>query len=414
MMSRGKQKMMMRVLSAFLAAGMSISISGMPVCASEAGSTSEQNEYVLEQAETEEKNADTAEEAVEVVETDSAREAESVDSEPVSDAVSDETTDKTEELAEPVSEESGDGRTDAEAAAELEAVAEEDAEEVTVHEEAAQTVVEETRLGKEYGFSIDDPYVHSPMVWLSGSGQWRQNSRGWWYQYADGSYPKNQWVKINGSTYHFDASGYMQTGWQKIDGSWYYFASGGAMQTGWQKISGKWYYFADSGAMQTGWQKISGSWYYFAGNGAMQTGWQKIGSNWYYFASGGAMQTGWQKIGGKWYYFAGGGAMATGSQRIGGTQHYFKSNGVWVDPNVVVQKVFAGFKERYDYVHLMGDTYEMSGSKEIVFIRRSQGDGVITIDAEVTLETGLVSWVEYKYLNGDFEETRYHFYISIP
>ena len=182
MMSRGKQKMMMRVLSAFLAAGMSISISGMPVCASEAGSTSEQNEYVLEQAETEEKNADTAEEAVEVVETDSAREAESVDSEPVSDAVSDETTDKTEELAEPVSEESGDGRTDAEAAAELEAVAEEDAEEVTVHEEAAQTVVEETRLGKEYGFSIDDPYVHSPMVWLSGSGQWRQNSRGWWYR----------------------------------------------------------------------------------------------------------------------------------------------------------------------------------------------------------------------------------------
>ena len=333
-MSKGKQRMMMRVLSAFLAAGMSISISGMPVCASEAGSTTEQNEYVLEQAETEEKNADTAEEAVEVVETDSAGEAEAVESEPVSDAVSDETTDKTEEPAEPVSEESGDGRTDAEAAAELEAVAEEDAEEVTVHDEAAQTVAEETRLGKEYGFSIDDPYVHSPMVWISGSGQWRQNSRGWWYQYADGSYPKNQWVKINGSTYHFDASGYMQTGWQKI--------------------------------------------------------------------------------GGEWYYFAGGGAMATGSQRIGGTQHYFKSNGVWVDPNVVVQKVFAGFKERFTYVHLLDETYELIGSKEIVFIRRSQGDGVFTIEAEVTLETGLVSWVETQYINGDFVDTPYHFYISIP
>ena len=394
MMSRGKQKMMMRVLSAFLAAGMSISISGMPVCASEAGSTSEQNEYVLEQAETEEKNADTAEEAVEVVETDSAGEAEAVESEPVSDAVSDETTDKTEELAEPVSEESGDGRTDAEAAAEPEAVAEEDAEEVTVHDEAAQSVATETWPEEEHVFHTNDPDRDKPLVSISGGGQWRNNSRGWWYQYADGSYPKNEWVKIGGSIYHFDASGYMQTGWQKIDGSWYYFASGGAMQTGWQKISGNWYYFADYGAMRTGWQKIGGSWYYFAGNGAMQTGWQKIG--------------------GKWYYFAGGGAMATGSQRIGGTQHYFKSNGVWVDPNVVVQKVFAGFKERYDYVHLMGDTYEMSGSKEIVFIRRSQGDGVITIDAEVTLETGLVSWVEYKYLNGDFEETRYHFYISIP
>ena len=126
------------------------------------------------------------------------------------------------------------------------------------------------------------------------------------------------------------------------------------------------------------------------------------------------MQTGWQKISGKWYYFAGGGAMVTGSQRIGGTQHYFKSNGVWVDPNVVVQKVFAGFKERYDYVHLMGDTYEMSGSKEIVFIRRSQGDGVFTVEAEVALETGLVSWEEVYYMNGDFVYTPYHFYISIP
>ena len=106
--------------------------------------------------------------------------------------------------------------------------------------------------------------------------------------------------------------------------------------------------------------------------------------------------------------------MATGSQRIGGTQHYFKSNGVWVDPNVVVQKVFAGFKERYDYVHLMGDTYEMSGSKEIVFIRRSQGDGVFTVEAEVSLETGLVSWEEVYYMNGDFVYTPYHFYISIP
>ena len=256
-MSKGKQKMMMRVLSAFLAAGMSISISGMPVCASEAGSTSEQNEYVLEQAETEEKNADTAQEAAEAVETDTAREAEPVDSEPVSDTVSDETTDKTtdkttnemtdetEEPAESVSEESADGRTDIEAAAELEAVAEEDAEEVTVHDEAAQSVAEETWPEEGYVFHTNDPDRDKPLVSVSGGGQWRQNSRGWWYQYANGSYPKNQWVKIGGSIYHFDADGYMQTGWKKIDGDWYYFASGGAMQTGWQKISGKWFYFAD-------------------------------------------------------------------------------------------------------------------------------------------------------------------------
>ncbi|MGE9893378.1 hypothetical protein ACQRAF_14075 [Lachnospiraceae bacterium SGI.240] len=29
--------------------------------------------------------------------------------------------------------------------------------------------------------------------------QWKQNTTGWWYQNADGSYPRNQWQYINGS-----------------------------------------------------------------------------------------------------------------------------------------------------------------------------------------------------------------------
>lgn len=43
-------------------------------------------------------------------------------------------------------------------------------------------------------------------------GQWIQNDKGWWYQYADGSYAKNTWAAINGAWYHFDSDGYMQAG----------------------------------------------------------------------------------------------------------------------------------------------------------------------------------------------------------
>ena len=44
---------------------------------------------------------------------------------------------------------------------------------------------------------------------------WIKTSTGWWYQYADGTYPKNEWQKIDGKWYHFNENGYMQTGWLK-------------------------------------------------------------------------------------------------------------------------------------------------------------------------------------------------------
>ena len=158
-------------------------------------------------------------------------------------------------------------------------------------------------------------------------GTWKKNSKGWWYDRGNGSYPKGTFETIKGTTYYFNESGYMLTGWQKISGEWYYFSAGGAMQTGWQKVSGEWYYFSADGAMQTDWQNINGTWYYFSAGGAMQTGWQKINGTWYYFSAGGAMQTGWQKIDGKWYYFGAGGAMLTGWQQINGTWYYMEASG---------------------------------------------------------------------------------------
>lgn len=100
------------------------------------------------------------------------------------------------------------------------------------------------------------------------AGEWKQDSRGWWYSNADGSYPKDQAVTIGGTVYRFDASGYMRTGWVKDGGSWYYHTGSGAQASGWTLVGGSWYYLdPSSGAMATGWLQISGTWYHFSNGG---------------------------------------------------------------------------------------------------------------------------------------------------
>lgn len=75
---------------------------------------------------------------------------------------------------------------------------------------------------------------------------WMQDSVGWWYKNADGSWPKNQWKKIGSQWYFFKTDGYMATGWIMSGSNWYYLggASDGAMKTGWVESGGKWYYLS--------------------------------------------------------------------------------------------------------------------------------------------------------------------------
>ena len=93
---------------------------------------------------------------------------------------------------------------------------------------------------------------------------WHSNSKGWWYQNADGSYPTNKWQKVNDVWYYFDERGYMKSSaWLKhTDGYWYYLLPNGAMATGWVLIANKWYYFKEDGKMLTGWVKYKEKWYY--------------------------------------------------------------------------------------------------------------------------------------------------------
>ena len=159
------------------------------------------------------------------------------------------------------------------------------------------------------------------------AGSWKQNQNGWWYQYTNGTWPSNSWVKLpvqGGETwYYFNKDGYMATGWLFENNNWYYLDP----QTG-----------TNNGRMMTGWQQIGGQWYYFNQNGSMATGWNYINNNWYYLdhqagGNNGRMMTGWHMISDKWYYFstdklAGEGSMY--ADRMTPDGFYVNKDGVWV------------------------------------------------------------------------------------
>lgn len=110
-------------------------------------------------------------------------------------------------------------------------------------------------------------------------GRWIQDEKGWWYQFVDGTYPKNSWQYLKYGEredwYHFDENGYLQTGWfRDVDEHWYHLhtvsdGTLGHMETGWfQDKDGLWYYLnpvsdGHKGAMTVGWRQILDKWYYF-------------------------------------------------------------------------------------------------------------------------------------------------------
>ena len=179
-------------------------------------------------------------------------------------------------------------------------------------------------------------------------GQWKQSGNKWWYQYEDGTYPKNEFITIDNKLYRFDQYGYMQTGWFRVNNedyyatssgaikaqwvgsgnNWYYVDADGKMVTGFQTISGAKYYFASSGLMQTGWFKVNGTDYYASTSGEIKAQWVGSGNNWYYVDADGKMVTGFQTIAGAKYYFAESGLMQTGWFKINGEYYYAASSGV--------------------------------------------------------------------------------------
>ena len=121
---------------------------------------------------------------------------------------------------------------------------------------------------------------------------WHSNSKGWWYQNSDGSYPTNKWQKINEKWYFFNEDGYCLTNkWIKRGGVWYWLDNDGTMATGWKKINNEWYYFKQDGEMVTGWVKYYDKWYYLnTNNGFMESNaFVKGAKGWYYVKEDGTL-----------------------------------------------------------------------------------------------------------------------------
>ncbi|GLB31107.1 hypothetical protein LAD12857_30300 [Lacrimispora amygdalina] len=53
------------------------------------------------------------------------------------------------------------------------------------------------------------------------AADWKNNDKGWWYQYDDGTYPVNKLEKIGEYWYYFNEAGYAQSGWVQLDTGWY-------------------------------------------------------------------------------------------------------------------------------------------------------------------------------------------------
>ena len=126
----------------------------------------------------------------------------------------------------------------------------------------------------------------------SGNLSWKKNAKGWWVESSDGWYPKNEWVKIDGKWYYFDNRGYMvsnawQDGrWLSSSGAWTYLQRGA-----WKCDSKGWWYDDTSGwKAKNQWQKINGNWYYFDANSYMVTGDRTINGKVYHFGSSGVCQ----------------------------------------------------------------------------------------------------------------------------
>lgn len=154
---------------------------------------------------------------------------------------------------------------------------------------------------------------------------WIKDNIGWWYRNADGTWPKNQWLKLD-AWYWFNDRGYAETGWEKINGYWYYFDANCRMQTGWKKLNDRWYYLNP---------KKDGSW----PEGSARTGWLKYKNHWYYLNKKGegtecAMRTGWYNYKGARYYLdpAQEGIMACNeSMQIDGKSYTFGKSGALVE-----------------------------------------------------------------------------------
>ena len=99
--------------------------------------------------------------------------------------------------------------------------------------------------------------------------EWKHNDKGYWYEYADGTYPTSKWLKLDNEWYYFDDRGYAyRNKWLEYKDKWYYFDNDCKMVSDkFVDYKGKTYYLLENGAMAVGLQNIKDNVYYFSNDG---------------------------------------------------------------------------------------------------------------------------------------------------
>lgn len=91
-----------------------------------------------------------------------------------------------------------------------------------------------------------------------GYSHWKSDDKGWWLQYADGTYVAgNIATRADGSTYE-------NVAWEMINGEWFCFGADGYAKAGWvlDEVLGGWFYVDINNGMRTGWLFDGVNWYY--------------------------------------------------------------------------------------------------------------------------------------------------------
>ena len=75
---------------------------------------------------------------------------------------------------------------------------------------------------------------------VDAKNHWKQDTKGYYYQYDNDTYAKSKWIKDNNHWYYIQSNGYRAVGWLNIHKKWYYFNNNGILQTD-KWISDKYY-----------------------------------------------------------------------------------------------------------------------------------------------------------------------------
>ena len=86
--------------------------------------------------------------------------------------------------------------------------------------------------GVPVSVDLNVSFRNYPSLIRTVGGRWQKDSRGWWYRFTDGSYPRAEWLRLDGQWYRFDEQGYAVKGFHVIDGHPYYFAETSKTEAG--------------------------------------------------------------------------------------------------------------------------------------------------------------------------------------